>query len=59
VLRWQDAPAAWESHPQADHLIPLMVALGAAELEEGERIYFNTTFVGGITSSSYRFGRTH
>jgi aromatic ring-opening dioxygenase catalytic subunit (LigB family) len=36
--RWQDAPSARVSHPQEEHLLPLMVATGAAE-GAGEKIY--------------------
>jgi aromatic ring-opening dioxygenase catalytic subunit (LigB family) len=36
--RWEDAPAARASHPEAEHLLPLMVAAGAAD-GPGERIY--------------------
>ena len=53
---WDRAPGARHSHPQEDHLIPLMVAVGAAEDEVGERIYYEDAFFGGITSASYRFG---
>lgn len=56
MLDWYDAPAARISHPSADHLIPLMVALGAAESEPGERIYHESNFMGSVTSASYRFG---
>src|SRR5688572_21009341 len=33
LLEWERAPAARHAHPREDHLIPLMVALGAAEQE--------------------------
>lgn len=56
LLRWDQAPSARLCHPAEDHLVPLMVAVGAAEDEPGERIYHEATFMGGITSSSYRFG---
>ncbi len=36
--RWEEAPAGRLSHPQEEHLLPLMVAAGAAE-GPGERIY--------------------
>jgi aromatic ring-opening dioxygenase catalytic subunit (LigB family) len=45
-----------EAHPQEDHLIPLMVAVGAAEQEKGERVYHEDAFMGGTSVSSYRFG---
>lgn len=56
LLQWDSAPSARAAHPAEDHLIPLMVAVGAAEGESGERIYLQDDFMGGITSSSYRFG---
>ncbi len=56
LLEWETAPSARHSHPMEDHLIPLMVAVGAAEDQPGERIYHESEFMGSITSSSYRFG---
>ena len=56
LLDWYDAPGARASHPRADHLIPLMVAVGAAEDDPGTRIYYENAFMGSITSASYRFG---
>jgi len=56
LLHWGDAPAARQAHPQEDHLIPLMVAVGAAEDEQGTRIYHEDSFMGGTSVSSYRFG---
>lgn len=38
LTEWETAPAARLSHPQAEHLLPLMVAAGAAE-GPGEKIY--------------------
>lgn len=38
LSRWEQAPAARLSHPEEEHLLPLMVAAGAAE-GRGERIY--------------------
>jgi aromatic ring-opening dioxygenase catalytic subunit (LigB family) len=57
LLEWDRAPGARFSHPAADHLIPLMVAVGAAEHDAGTRIYHETDVMGaGITSSSFAFG---
>lgn len=53
---WEKAPSARICHPQEDHLIPLMAAVGAAEGEKATRIYHDTNVYGGITASSYRFG---
>jgi aromatic ring-opening dioxygenase catalytic subunit (LigB family) len=56
LLRWSAATAARAAHPREDHLIPLMVAVGAAGDDTGTRIYHQTDFMGAITVSSYRFG---
>ncbi len=56
LLDWDRAPSARHSHPSEDHLIPLMVAVGAAEHDPGVRFYHENEFMGSITSSSYRFG---
>ncbi len=53
---WQRAPSARAAHPREDHLIPLMVAAGAAEAEAAVRVYHEDAFFGGITVSSFRFG---
>lgn len=53
---WQRAPSARAAHPREDHLIPLMVAVGAAETEAAVRVYHEDAFFGGITVSSFRFG---
>ena len=54
---WSNARSARLAHPNEDHLIPLMVAVGAAEAEEGERVYHEDSFFGGVAVSSYRFGQ--
>jgi aromatic ring-opening dioxygenase catalytic subunit (LigB family) len=56
LVAWERAPAARQAHPQEEHLIPLMVALGAAESEAASLIYHEETFFGGVTASSFRFG---
>jgi aromatic ring-opening dioxygenase catalytic subunit (LigB family) len=56
LVRWSTAPAARAAHPREDHLIPLMVAAGAAGDDVGTRIYHQDDFMGAITVSSYRFG---
>jgi aromatic ring-opening dioxygenase catalytic subunit (LigB family) len=57
LVDWVDAPAARAAHPREDHLIPLMVAVGAAGDDAGAQVYHETAFMGAITTSSYRFGR--
>jgi aromatic ring-opening dioxygenase catalytic subunit (LigB family) len=44
------------AHPQEDHLIPLHVALGAAEADPATVVYHDAGLFGGITASSWRFG---
>lgn len=56
LARWTDAPAARLAHPQEDHLIPLMVAVGAAEDEKSSLVYHEDAFFGGVVVSSFRFG---
>jgi aromatic ring-opening dioxygenase catalytic subunit (LigB family) len=56
LVDWATAPAARLAHPREEHLIPLMVAAGAAESEAGVRIYHEDEFMGGIAVSSFRFG---
>ena len=56
IKQWDSAPAARLAHPQEDHLVPLFVALGAAEDEKATRVYHERDFMGGVTASSYRFG---
>ncbi|MEJ8851431.1 class III extradiol ring-cleavage dioxygenase [Variovorax rhizosphaerae] len=56
LAHWATAPSARAAHPREEHLIPLMVAVGAAESEEGVRVYHEDAFMGGLVVSSYRFG---
>lgn len=57
LVDWQDAPAARVVHPQEDHLLPLMVAVGAAGNDEAVCVYHEEGFFGGVTVSSFRFGQ--
>lgn len=57
LVGWEAAPGARQSHPAEDHLIPLMVAVGAAEADPATRVYHETDVMGsGIHSSSFAFG---
>jgi aromatic ring-opening dioxygenase catalytic subunit (LigB family) len=56
LIQWEQAPMARAAHPQEDHLIPLMAAVGAAEDEAVAVVYHQKDFGGGITASSFRFG---
>jgi aromatic ring-opening dioxygenase catalytic subunit (LigB family) len=54
LLAWEQAPAARLSHPREDHLIPLMVAAGAAGADLGRRDFLDNAM--GVVMASYRFG---
>jgi aromatic ring-opening dioxygenase catalytic subunit (LigB family) len=56
LAAWERAPAARLAHPREEHLLPLMVAVGAAESDAATRVYHEREFFGGITVSSYRLG---
>ena len=56
LVNWSEAPFARQSHPREDHLIPLMVAAGAARNETAKVIYHEEDFMGNLTVSSYKFG---
>ena len=53
---WAQAPAARQAHAREEHLLPLMVAAGAAEADAASCTYHETAYLGGITASSFRFG---
>ncbi len=55
LAAWEAAPAARAAHPREEHLIPLMVAAGAAGGDPAEWSYRETDFLGGLTVSSYCF----
>lgn len=57
MLRWADAPFARIAHPREDHLVPLFVAVGAAGDDPATCVYSENEMRGGVTASSYRFGR--
>ncbi|MGL4859063.1 MAG: DODA-type extradiol aromatic ring-opening family dioxygenase [Enterobacteriaceae bacterium] len=56
LLNWSQAPGARQSHPREEHLLPLMVAVGAAQTEPGVCVYHEEHFLGGVSVSSFRFG---
>jgi aromatic ring-opening dioxygenase catalytic subunit (LigB family) len=51
---WAKAPAARYSHPREDHLLPLMVAAGAAEGEPARRIFEDVVM--GAAVSAFELG---
>lgn len=54
LVGWSLAPAARQSHPREEHLIPLMVIAGAAGEDRGTLAY-NGTFA-GLRLSAYHYG---
>lgn len=56
LLAWESAPGARMAHPDAEHLLPLMVAVGAAGSDPGRCVYHQDDLFGGITVSSFLFG---
>ena len=56
LIAWATAPMARVAHPREEHLLPLMVALGAAERDKGTRIYHDDKFFGTGVLSNFMFG---
>ena len=54
LRHWAEAPAGRACHPREEHLLPLMVAAGAAGADIGVRDYHDV--IGGKTISAFRFG---
>jgi aromatic ring-opening dioxygenase catalytic subunit (LigB family) len=54
LAHWSTAPAGRDAHPREEHLIPLMVAAGAAGDDVGQRTYSDRVM--GSAISAYRFG---
>ena len=40
LVDWTHAPSARKAHPKEDHLMPLLVAAGAAPMAKGKRAFF-------------------
>jgi aromatic ring-opening dioxygenase catalytic subunit (LigB family) len=57
LLNWSGAPYARMAHPREEHLMPLLVALGAAEQERAACVYHEDEFFGSLAVSSFRFGQ--
>jgi aromatic ring-opening dioxygenase catalytic subunit (LigB family) len=54
LVRWASAPSARASHPREEHLLPLMVAAGAAGSDRGKSIFRDDVM--GVFVSAIRFG---
>lgn len=54
LVNWLRAPHSRFCHPREEHLIPLFIAVGAAEKEDGNQIF--TDQVMGVKISGFEFG---
>jgi aromatic ring-opening dioxygenase catalytic subunit (LigB family) len=54
LANWREAPGGAASHPREEHLIPLMVAAGAAQGDRGVRSFSES--IGGKAISGFQFG---
>ncbi len=54
LAQWDKAPSARACHPREEHLIPLMVAAGAAGDSAGQHSFRDV--IGGKVISGFRFG---
>lgn len=56
LTAWDQAPAARQAHPREEHLLPLMVAVGAAGVDAAHCVYHEDDFFGGLAVSGFMFG---
>lgn len=54
LLHWERAPSARLAHPREDHLMPLLVAAGAAGTDKGAVLFSETVMK--VPMTSYVFG---
>ncbi|HTJ29726.1 MAG TPA: class III extradiol ring-cleavage dioxygenase [Acidobacteriaceae bacterium] len=54
LKHWAQAPFARYAHPREEHLLPLMMAAGAAGEDAGRRIFHDAPMM--AATSAYRFG---
>ncbi len=54
LIHWENAPGARLVHPREDHLMPLLVAAGAAAEDSGREIFVDHVFK--VPMASYEFG---
>lgn len=54
LAAWKQAPGARLAHPREEHLLPLMVAAGAAGREQGRKLFQDRVM--GVTVSAFGFG---
>jgi aromatic ring-opening dioxygenase catalytic subunit (LigB family) len=58
LTSWDSAPSARVAHPWEEHLLPLMVAVGAAERDVATRFYHENAFFGSGSVSSFMFAKS-
>ena len=56
LRQWEQAPAARICHQYEDHLIPLMVAVGAASDDPAVAVYHDQAALGAVTAASFKLG---
>lgn len=56
LIAWEKAPNARACHPREEHLLPLMVAAGAAGTDKGHRTFGDV--IGGKAISCFAFGNS-
>jgi len=54
LVHWEEAPGARLAHPREDHLLPLMVAAGAAGDDTGRPVFVD--HVMAVPMATYEFG---
>jgi aromatic ring-opening dioxygenase catalytic subunit (LigB family) len=54
LAQWDQAPGARGAHPREEHLLPMMVAAGAASDAQGKRVFNDTVW--GKVLSGFQFG---
>jgi aromatic ring-opening dioxygenase catalytic subunit (LigB family) len=54
LVHWENAPGARLAHPHEDHLMPLLVAAGAAAEDSGRELFVDHVFK--VPMASYQFG---
>ncbi len=54
LLAWAEAPGAREAAPREEHLLPLLVAAGAAGGDRGAKVFEDRVL--GAVQSAFRFG---
>lgn len=54
LVDWEHAPNARLAHPHADHLIPLHVVVGAAEVDPATCVFGD--YIADLATSAFRFG---